>query len=338
MKKYYKSIEDFQDSAVYLKQKSPKFIRIFLLAVTIILILGIISIFVFEKNNYIEGDIVLSDEQEPEIVLSPEDAVVKKLNIKEGKHVKKGERLVDLDLKDERAVRDELIIKQLNNKIIDLQALSENIDTYPSFFKPLIQDSNVKQYYLFKEKYLEITDKKFEQRQINLLKAEYQQEISEKIEKLRDEIESLKTLYKNQKKYIEANSKGKIKLENNLQQGGMLKKGQIIGYIYPNKIKNIKMDILDSDIHQIKSGDKVNIKFKIGEKVIRTEGKVSKIPYFPNSSANNKNLSTIAYRIEIEVSQDSINAFHDIALVTGKGFIETEKETIAQYLYKKIKQ
>lgn len=333
----FRTYEDFQDSTSYLKQKSPRFLKIFIWSVVIILIILVISLFFIKKTNYIEGVAILSPKEEPKNIIAPENGIIKNIKIKQSSEVNKNNIIIELDSKNDKTVQEDYVINKNQNKINDLQTVSDNINSYPNVYKVINNNNNVKKFEFFKAKYAEITRERWSQSQVELLKKEYQQEISEKIESLTDEIDSIKLTKQNSLTNIKALQAGKLNIAENIKEGLEVRKGEILFQIYQKQPKSIKMQVTDTEMSYLKTGLKVNLKFKGGNTTIKTKGKVSNLAYFPDTNHNSQNSKQITYTVTIDINQQKIRSFDNIAVSSGEAYIEIGKETLAEYLYKKIK-
>lgn len=332
----FKSYEDFQDSSSYLRRKSPKFFKIFIWCVVSILIISIISLFFIKKANYIKGDAILSPKDEPYNVISPENGIVKKLNIKSSSNVSKRNTIMKIDTNNDNAKHNDFIINKNNGKISDLKSLSENISTYPYVYRTINFDSNIKKFELFKEKYKELYRENEKGYGVMLLKKEFQQEISEKIESLVDEVDSIDANKKEKVINMVSNKSGIVHIDERIKEGLEVKKGELLFQIYQGKPKNLKVHVTDSDMILLKRGLKVNIKLKSGDTTIKSKGIVKELSYFPDSDTNTRSKNQITYTVTINLDQSNLEEFDQMAITSGKAYIELGKESLAEYLYKKI--
>lgn len=331
MKKIY-SFEDFQDSTVYLNNSPSKFITKSLIILFIIFMAIIISLFFIKKTDYIKSTAVITPKNNPINVTTDSDVKVNNLIKQNGQLVQiKDQAITTQDMNNEK--------KQITSKIKykketlkDLSSLYDKIDNYP-----LESDKTLHTYY--SKKYFESYKKQYNQidyldnSQRNNIKAQNLQILIEKIDTLKDELHELSVIKGSDNNDYVIN-KGYIFYPKEVQEGLIVPKGNLLYQIYPNKEKEVVTYISSDDILNLKKHQKVAIKFRTKKEEFDIQGKIKYISNFPEEPKNNETF----YKAKISLNSSIPKKLKNVYYLKGTTYIQLGKETIAQYLYRKIKE
>lgn len=108
----------------------------------------------------------------------------------------------------------------------------------------------------------------------------------------------------------------------------------VLYQIYKSKDKEIIVYVTSEDILNLNNIQKVSIRFKTKKEEFYLKGKVKYISNFPEETKNNETF----YKVKITLKDKLPKQLENVYYLKGTSYIELEKETIAQYLYRKIKE
>ncbi|AMG40514.1 MULTISPECIES: HlyD family efflux transporter periplasmic adaptor subunit [Staphylococcus] len=331
MKKIY-SFEDFQDSTVYLNNSPSKFITRSLIILFIIFMAVIISIFFIKKTDYIKSTAVITPKNNPINITTDKDIKVKKLLKDNGELVQQKEKVITIqDINnDKKQITSK--IKYKKESLKDLSLLYDKIDNYPL-------ESDKKLHTDYSEKYFESYKKQYNQTdyldnsQRNNIKSQSLQILIEKINTLKDELHELSVIKGNDNQdYVTKN--GYIFYPKEVQEGLIIPKGKLLYQIYKNRDKEVVTYISSEDILSLNPNQKVSITFKTKKDEFYLQGNIKYISKFPEESKNNETF----YKVKISLKDKIPKQLENVYYLKGTSYVELEKETIAQYLYRKIKE
>ncbi|PNZ71599.1 HlyD family secretion protein [Macrococcoides caseolyticum] len=331
MKKLY-SFEDFQDSTVYFNNAPSKFIARSLLILIILFISLIISLFFILKTDYIKSEAVISPKDKPMNVSTDRDVKINKILKQDGQFVQRKDHVIILQ--EMTHDKEELLskIQFKKEKLEGLSLLYDKIDNYPSETdKKITKDYGIKYFEIFKQQYNQIHY--LDETQRNNLKSQSLQTLIEKIDALKDEIYDLSSI-KISNSHDNVNNSGYIFYSEDIQEGSVVPKGDILYKIYPNNDKEIITYISSEDIISLKQNQKVSINFKSKKDKFYIDGEIKHISKFPEETKNNQ----IFYKVTVSLKNKIPKKLENVYFLKGTAFIEMGRETIAQYLYRKIKE
>lgn len=331
MKKLY-SFEDFQDSTVYLNNAPSKFIVRSLLILFILFISLIVSLFFILKTDYIKSDAVISPKDKPMNVRTDSDVKINKILKQDGQFVQKKDHVIILQ--EMTHDKEELLskIEFKKDKLEGLSLLYNKIDSYPSETdKKITQDYGSKYFENFKTQYNQINY--LEEAQRNSFKSQSLQTLIEKMDALKDEIHDLSSI-KISNSHDNVNDNGYIFYSEDIQEGSVVPKGDILYQIYPNNDKEIITYVPSEDILSLKQNQKVSINFKSKKDKFYMDGTIKHISKFPEETKSNQTF----YKVTVSLKNKIPKNLGNVYFLKGTAFIEVGKETIAQYLYRKIKE
>lgn len=330
MKKLY-SFEDFQDSTVYLNNAPSKFIARSLLILFILFISLIVSLFFIVKTDYIKCNAIISPKDKPINVRADSDIKINKILKQDGQFVQRNDHVIILQ--EMTHDKEELLskIKFKKDKLEGLSLLYNKIDNYPyETDKKITQDYISKYFENFKKQYNQIHY--LDEIQRNNLKSQSLQTLIEKIDVLKDEIHDLSSIKINDSN-DKVNANGYIYYSKNIQKESLIPKGDILYQIYPNNDMEIITYVPSEDIPNLKQNQKVSINFKSKKDEFYMDGEIKYISKFPEETKSNQTF----YKVTISLKDKIPKKLKNVYFLKGTAFIEVGKETIAQYLYRKIK-
>lgn len=292
----------------------------------------IISLFFIKKSDYIKSVAVISPIDSPINITTDTDIKVKDVLKHDGQFVKKEENVIftkDINSEKEQ-IKYKLQYKK--HKLEDLSKLYEKIEKYPLVLeKKINSDYSNKYFENYKTLYHQIDYK--DDLQINTLKSQNLNVLSEKIDTLKDEVNDLSSIKKNSTSDFSTDS-GYIFYPKETQVGSIIPKGNVLYQIYKSKDKEIIVYVTSEDILNLNNTQKVSIRFKTKKEEFYLKGKVKYISNFPEETKNNE----IFYKVKITLKDKLPKQLENVYYLKGTSYIELEKESIAQYLYRKIKE
>ncbi|GGI40733.1 hypothetical protein GCM10010896_09840 [Mammaliicoccus stepanovicii] len=331
MRKIY-SFEDFQDSTVYLNNVPSKFIRYSLLIIFIVCVAITISLFFIKKTDYIKSTGIIQSKNDPVNITTGNDVKINKILKKNSQFIEKNNRVINTqDMADDKnQMKSKIQYKK--DKLDDLSILTEKIDKYPL-------ETNNKLHTDYSFRYLKNYIKLYNEigysdnLQRNNIRDQSIQQLNEKMDVLNDEIQELSSVNNNDIHDYATNS-GYIFYPEEVQEGLIVTKGNVLYQIFPNKYKEVVTYISGEDILNLKQNQKVSIKFKTKKEEFLISGLVKFISQFPEESKSGENL----YKVKVSLKKSIPSKLENIYYLKGVSYIELEKETIAQYLYRKLKE
>ncbi|UXU84304.1 HlyD family secretion protein [Mammaliicoccus sciuri] len=328
MKKLY-SFEDFQDSSVYLNRNPSKFITRSLLVLFILSVAIVISLFFIKKTDYIKTTAIISPKSKPTNIIAENDIKVNKTLKQNGNFVRKEERVIDTQEMNSDIKLVESKIKYKKDKLDDLSLLYDKIENYPLESDGKLHTDYTKSYFeSYKKQYTQVGDLQY----INI-KTQNLQTLSEKMDALKDEIYDLSSVG-NEGAYNYVNKNGYIFYPEDVQEGLLVPKGNVLYQIYSNKYQEVIAYVSSEDILNVVQNQRVSIKLKTKKDEFLMAGRIKYISKFPEESKNNEKY----YKIKVSLKNKLPKELENIYFLKGTAFIELEKETISQYLYRKIKE
>lgn len=218
------------------------------------------------------------------------------------------------------------------DKLEGLSLLYNKIDNYPSETnKKITQDYGNKYFENFKNQYNQIHY--LDETQRNNLKSQSLQTLIEKIDALKDEIHDLSSI-KISDSNDKVNNNGYIYYSKGVQKESLVSKGDILYHIYPNNDKEIITYVPSEDILSLKQNQKVSINFKSKKDEFYMHGAIKHISKFPEETKSNHTF----YKVTVSLKNNIPKKLENIYFLKGTAYIDLGKETIAQYLYRKIKE
>ena len=157
--------------------------------------------------------------------------------------------------------------------------------------------------------------------------------LSDKMDILKDEVNDLSSIKKHST-FDFSSDNGYIFYPKETQVGVIIPKGNVLYQVYKSKEKEIVIYVTNEDILDLRNKQKVSIKFKTKKDEFYLKGKVKYISKFPEESKNNESF----YKVKISLEDKIPKQLENIYYLKGTAYVELEKETIAQYLYCKIKE